>query len=136
MTPLFGEFQVRVDPWAVDYGSETPLAPSADQPDEDALDALEVELPLDRWTHLRPGPVSPPSRLYFTDGVRRLEPRLVVRRNGEILHVQPHRLAVRRTTPVIPRVADATPRHAGRRHADHFPLPLQHRLSFGQLPQP
>jgi len=84
MTPLFGEFQVRVDPWEVDYGSETPLAPIADQPDEDV--ALDVELPLDRWAPLRPGSVSPPSRLYFIDGVRRLESRLVVRRNGDILH--------------------------------------------------
>src|SRR5262245_26666033 len=84
MTPLFGEFQVRVDPWEVDYGSETPLAPIADQPDEDV--ALEVELPLARWAPLRPGSVSTPSRLCFIDGVRRLESRLVVRRNGDILH--------------------------------------------------
>jgi hypothetical protein len=81
---LFGPFQVRVDPWDVDYGSETPLEPVAEQPDEDV--ALDIEVPTDRWTHLTPGPVRDPNRVYFVDGVRRLETRLVVRRNGDLLH--------------------------------------------------
>ena len=46
MSPLFGAFKVRVDPWEVDYGSETPLAPLDDQLDQDV--ALDVELPAER----------------------------------------------------------------------------------------
>src|SRR5262249_13305327 len=50
--------------------------------------------------------------------------------------VQPHRLPVRRPARVVPRVADAAPQRARRRHSDHLPLRLQHRLALGQLPQP
>jgi hypothetical protein len=84
MPPLFGPFQVRIDPWEVDYGSETPLEPLAAQPDEDV--ALDVELPPDQWTHVRPGLTRSPERLYFVDGVRRLETRLVVRHDGGVVH--------------------------------------------------
>src|SRR5262249_75599 len=41
---------------------------------------------LPSWVPLRPGSVATPSRLYFIDGVRRLESRLVVRCKGDILH--------------------------------------------------
>jgi hypothetical protein len=84
MPGLFGPFQVRVDPWEADYGSETPLAPLDDEPDEDVV--LDVELPPERWTPLTPGPARAPERVYFIDGVRRLETRLVVRSNGQLLH--------------------------------------------------
>jgi hypothetical protein len=83
-SPLFGPFQVRVDPWEVDYGSETPLEPLDDKPYEDVL--LDVELPTDHWAPLNPGPVRSPERMYFVDGVRRLETRLVVSNNGQLLH--------------------------------------------------
>lgn len=84
MPSLFGPFQVRVDPWEVDYGSETPLEPLDDKPDEDVV--IDVELPADQWAPLNPGPVRAPERLYFVDGVRRLETRLVVNNSGQILH--------------------------------------------------
>jgi hypothetical protein len=84
MPGLFDPFRVRVDPWEVDYGSETPLEPLDDKPDEDVV--LDVELPPDRWTPLNPGPVSSPGRVYFVDGVRRLETRLVVNNDGQLLH--------------------------------------------------
>src|SRR5262245_9786393 len=84
MPPLFGPFQVRIDPWEVEYGSETPLEPLAEQPVEDV--ALDIELPPHQWTHLRPGPTRTPARLYFIDGVRRLETRLVVRHDGGVVH--------------------------------------------------
>jgi hypothetical protein len=84
MPGLFGPFQVRVDPWEADYGSETPLAPLDDKPDEDI--AADVELSPERWAPIRPGPVNPPERVYFVDGVRRLETRLVVRNDGRLLH--------------------------------------------------
>jgi hypothetical protein len=84
MPDLFGPFRVRVDPWEVDYGSEKPLEPLDDKPAEDIV--LDVELPADRWAPLNPGPVDAPERLYFVDGVRRLETRLVVNNNGQLLH--------------------------------------------------
>jgi hypothetical protein len=84
MPPLFGTFQVRVDPWEVEYGSETPLEPLDDTPDEDVV--LDVEVPPDQWSPLNPGPVRAPERVYFVDGVRRLETRLVVNRSGKVLH--------------------------------------------------
>jgi hypothetical protein len=84
MPPLFGPFQVRVDPWEVDYGSETPLSPLDNEPDEAV--ALDVEVAPDRWTPLEPGPVSGPECLCFIDGVRRLETRLLVGYNGRLLH--------------------------------------------------
>jgi hypothetical protein len=84
MPGLFGPFRVRVDPWEVDYGSETPLEPLDDQPDEDVV--IDIELPPDRWTPLNPRPVRAPERVYFVDGVRRLESRLVVSNNGQLLH--------------------------------------------------
>src|SRR5262249_2618561 len=64
--------------------SETPLELLVDQPQEAV--ALDVELPADRWAPLMPGVVCPPQRVYFIDGVRRLETRLLVRRNGSLLH--------------------------------------------------
>jgi hypothetical protein len=81
---MFGPFQLRVDPWGVDYGSETPLQPLGDEPDADV--ALDVELPPERWAHVAPGSVRSPERLYFVDGVRRLEARLLVRRNHSLLY--------------------------------------------------
>jgi hypothetical protein len=84
MPSLFGPFQVRVDPWEVDYGSETPLSPLDDEPDEAVT--LDVELPADRWIPLEPGPVCAPECLCFIDGVRRLETRLLVGHGGRLLH--------------------------------------------------
>jgi hypothetical protein len=84
MTPLFGPFQVRVDPWEVDFGTETPLEPAAAVPEEDV--ALDVEMPADLWRPLLPGAVTPPECLYFVDGVRRLETHLVVRQGNRVLH--------------------------------------------------
>lgn len=84
MPPLFGPFQVRIDPWEVDYGSETPLEPLTAPTDEDV--ALDVEMPPDQWVPVRPGPARVPERVFFVDGVRRLETRLVVRRGGGVLH--------------------------------------------------
>src|SRR5262249_40402995 len=38
------------------------------------------------WNYLMPGPATAPERLYFVDGVRRLETRLLVHRDGRLLH--------------------------------------------------
>ena len=84
MASLFSPFQVRVDPWQADYGSETPLTPLEEEP-KDPPDP-NVELPAAEWRPIRPRPAELPRRLYFVDGVRRLESRLQVRHNGGFLH--------------------------------------------------
>ena len=39
---FFGDFRVRIDPWEVDYGDQTPFAPADDQPDEQVDHEIEV----------------------------------------------------------------------------------------------
>ncbi len=82
MGGLFGDLDVRLDPWDVDYGSELPL--EADEPPAEDV-ALDVELPPSEWRPLVPLPIAPP-RLVFVDGVRRIEARLVVRRGDRVAH--------------------------------------------------
>lgn len=84
MPPLFGPFQVRIDPWEVDYGSETPLEPLAAPTDEDVV--LDIEMPPDQWVPVLPGPARVPERVFFVDGVRRLETRLVVCSGNAVVH--------------------------------------------------
>lgn len=81
---LFAPFQVRVDPWEVDYGGQTPLGSFAPEDDDD-VDAA-VDVPPAEWQAVTP-PVGPlPPRIFFVDGVRRLDTRLQVRHNGSLLH--------------------------------------------------
>jgi hypothetical protein len=82
---LFGELQVRLDPWQVDYGTELPLEDvEADHPDEAVV--LDIELAAGEWRPVTPGETHPPSRLVFVDGVRRLEARLIIRRGERLCH--------------------------------------------------
>jgi hypothetical protein len=81
---LFGELQVRLDPWQVDYGTELPLEDLEEAPDE-AVD-VDVELPAAGWRPVTPSETSEPARLVFVDGVRRLEARLIVRRGERLCH--------------------------------------------------
>ena len=81
----FGDYSVRIDPWAVDYGGETPTEFQPDAEDAPELD-LNVEQDAAVWAPITP-PVSPSSQpLSFVDGVRRMEARLVVTRNGRTVH--------------------------------------------------
>jgi hypothetical protein len=80
----FGEFDVRIDPWDVDYGSELPIDPTEESPAEDV--ELGVELQADRWRPVMPASASTPERITFVDGVRRIEARLIVRRGDQLCH--------------------------------------------------
>lgn len=85
MPPLFSPFQVRVDPWEVDYGSETPLEPSLEETEETTN--VEAEVGVGDWRPMIPSATQPlPDRVFFVDGVRRLETRLLVNRDGRYLH--------------------------------------------------
>jgi len=77
----FEGFDLRLDPWQVEYGAELPAAANDDAP------AVEVdpyiEVPRGRWAALAPVPsatLTLPAAVAFVDGVRRLELRVVVPR--------------------------------------------------------
>jgi len=85
MTSLFGDFRVRIDPWEVDYGDQTPLAPADDQPDEQVDHEIEVSDP--GWQAITPtGDPTPHQRVVFIDGVRRLEARVHARQGEELIY--------------------------------------------------
>jgi len=73
---LFGDFQVRIDPWQTEYGSEL----AADSETTDAAESVlqDVEVPRPQWQPIAPGPVPLPAALLFVDGVRRIEARIQV----------------------------------------------------------
>jgi hypothetical protein len=73
---------VRIDPWAVEYGAEAPGASLQEEEDDDAVD-LAVEGP---WHAIAPTAAPPDRTILFVDGVRRIEARLVVTSGGRVLH--------------------------------------------------
>ncbi len=82
---MVGEWDVRIDPWAVEYGAETPGAAATDvEPDEQ----------VDRGRRASGGRVAgaagdvarPQAPVYFVDGVRRIDARLVVTRGAQVIH--------------------------------------------------
>ena len=80
----FARIDIRLDPWAVEYGAETPTDFQAGDEDVD-LD-LDVEVAPAGWQ-----PITPPSAvdlpdLAVIDGVRRMEARLVVTSDGQSVH--------------------------------------------------
>lgn len=79
---VFGDLDVRLDPWDVDYGTELPLAAEDEPPAEVVLD---VEVAPDRWEPVIPRPTVLP-HLIFIDGVRRIEARVVLRRGNRVAH--------------------------------------------------
>jgi hypothetical protein len=81
---LFGELQVRLDPWQVDYGTELPLEDVEEAPDEAVV--IDVELAAGEWRSVTPSETPTPARLIFVDGVRRLEARLIARRGDQLCH--------------------------------------------------
>lgn len=84
----FGGYQIRIDPWEVDYGDQTPLAPQAELDDNGAHVDHEVELPEASWAPIRPEVAAsiPHQRVVFIDGVRRLEARLHARQGGQLIY--------------------------------------------------
>lgn len=81
---LFGPFQVQLDPWDAEYGSELPLDASAEQPSDEGVDpGVEVS---GTWSPIVPPPRPLSRRLVFVDGVRRLDARLLVRDGDRVVH--------------------------------------------------
>lgn len=85
MVPLFGDFRVRIDPWEVAYGDQTPLAPADDQPDEQV--DHEVEVRDAQWQAITPSAdAALRQRVVFIDGVRRLEARIHARQGEQLIY--------------------------------------------------
>ncbi|MBV9200417.1 MAG: hypothetical protein JOY83_11935 [Alphaproteobacteria bacterium] len=82
---IFGNLRVQLDPWQVDYGAELPLD-NSEEPDPEEVVALEIEVAVGEWRPIEPGAPVLPSQLVFADGVRRIEARLIVRRQTRLLH--------------------------------------------------
>ncbi len=80
----FAQIDIRLDPWAVEYGAETPT--DFQVGDEDVRLELAVERPADAWRPVTPGRASDLPELAVVDGVRRMEARLVVTIDGQSVH--------------------------------------------------
>jgi uncharacterized protein len=81
----FGGFDVRIDPWAVEYGAETPTEFQLDAEDTATVD-VAVEVGGTAWAPISPAAVATNQAVSFVDGVRRMEARLVVTREGRVIH--------------------------------------------------
>jgi hypothetical protein len=82
---IFGDLSVRLDPWQVDYGGEL-LLDDVEEPAPDEGVALDVEVAPENWHPIRPAEAALPAHLIFVDGVRRIEARLIVRRQERLCH--------------------------------------------------
>ncbi len=77
-------WDVRIDPWAVEYGSETPGAATAIE--EVADDQVDVGVEFSQWREVLPPRAQPAGPLVFVDGVRRIESRLVMTSGTRVVH--------------------------------------------------
>jgi hypothetical protein len=81
---VFGDLQIRLDPWEADYGSEIPLEVVEEEGDQDVV--LDIEVPAEAWRPIEAHGTEMPADLVFVDGVRRIEARLIVRRAEKVCH--------------------------------------------------
>ncbi|MCS7172800.1 MAG: hypothetical protein N0A24_05250 [Armatimonadetes bacterium] len=73
---MFGELRIRLDPWDVDYGPELS---AEEEPEGQKSDVFpDVELPEHAWQPVYPAEPFLLDRIYFVDGVRRIDARVVV----------------------------------------------------------
>lgn len=80
----FHPFSIRFDPWQADYGAE--VAGLDATGDEEEVDATVEQV--SAWTAVAPPPgaaAAVPPTVFFIDGVRRVEARIVGRREGDRL---------------------------------------------------
>jgi uncharacterized protein len=82
---IFGNLAVQLDPWQVDYGSELPIDEAAEPAPDEAV-ALDIEVAPDNWQPIKPAEAALPAQLIFVDGVRRIEARLIARRQKSLCH--------------------------------------------------
>lgn len=81
---VFGDYDVRLDPWEVEYGPEFPLNVADEAREEEVI--LDVELPEAEWRPIVSTTAEEFGTIFFVDGVRRIEARLLVRRGDQLCH--------------------------------------------------
>lgn len=83
---LFGDLEIHIDPWAVEYGPGFPAEADEEVDTEEVV--LGVESPLTSWQAIQPTPASSSlaQRVVFIDGVQRIEARLIVTRQSLFAH--------------------------------------------------
>jgi hypothetical protein len=70
MSSIFGDLEVRLDPWQADYGAELAIeTPEEVAPAENL--SLDVELAPDAWQPIASVTGAAAPNLMFVDGVRR-----------------------------------------------------------------
>jgi hypothetical protein len=73
---IFGDFQVRIDPWQTEYGPELAADSDSAAANESALE--DVDVPRAQWQPIVPPSTVAPPALVFVDGVRRIEARIQI----------------------------------------------------------
>ena len=73
---------IRIDPWAVEYGAETP---GVSLPAEDE-GQVDVTVECSEWRPITVSPSATARPMLFVDGVRRIEQRLLVTAGERVLH--------------------------------------------------
>jgi hypothetical protein len=82
---MFGDLTVQLDPWQVEYGAELPFEDLGEAADDDAAN-VDIELASDAWRAIRPDQATRLTQIIFIDGVRRVEARLIIRRQERLCH--------------------------------------------------
>src|SRR5574338_1277833 len=81
---VFGDYDVRIDPWDVEYGPEFPANVTDDHVTEEVV--LDLEVSADAWRPISPQVTGNFETLYFVDGVRHIDARLLVRSGKQLIH--------------------------------------------------
>ena len=68
-----GSFRVRLDPWEPEYESAIQLSGEEEGPAD-----VDTQVELGSWVAVVPSPVTVPDKVFFVDGVRRIEHRILV----------------------------------------------------------
>jgi hypothetical protein len=68
-----GSFRVRLDPWEPEYESAIQLSGEEEGPAD-----VDTQVELGSWVAIVPSPVTVPDKVFFVDGVRRIEHRILV----------------------------------------------------------
>jgi hypothetical protein len=72
-TDMLGGYHVRIDPWEPEYEAAIQLGASEEQEAE-----VDLQVELGSWVAVQPSAVTPAAPLFFVDGVRRIEHRILV----------------------------------------------------------
>lgn len=84
MSDWLRRLMLRVDPWDPSYGASMEFAGFEEE--AQAQVKLDVEVASEDWQPITPAHVAEPEHLYFVDGVRRIEARVVAPQGQSVLY--------------------------------------------------